>query len=239
MSGSVSKLMEIAVAIGRTAWGVIGSQLDQTVRSFRIVRLAAFNPAHYYRMLKKSAVFAVAMAEGGICVPSSSAEEKSKTPEIYSLIQFDGDILTKVASETLGRPPDKQAAIIKRHFQDVEAALSPLLDMQALIRVSWGFGLALTAMYASLVEAAALLGDFAVFTDFKMLLKPGLTGRHLPTILLLVMSAMTPNILRYCMRRGWEKQLQKFLKASRNNGNQASNNKEGENYSPKGKQNGI
>lgn len=218
--------MEIAVVIERTARGVIGRQLDQTVRSFRIVRLAAFNPAHYYRQLKKSGVFAVAMVEGGICVPSSSGEEKNKAPEIYSLIQFDGDILTKVASETLGRPPDQQAAIIKHHFQEVEAALSPLQDMQALINVSWGFGLALTATYASLVEATALLGDLVVFTDFKMLLRPGLTWLRLPTVFLMVMSAMMPNILRYCLRREWEKQLQKFMKVSWNNGHQASNNSE-------------
>jgi hypothetical protein len=173
-------------------------------------------------MLKKSGVFAVAMAEGGLCVPSSSGEENNHAPEIYSVIQFDGDILTKVASQTLSRPPDKQAAIIKRHFQDVEAALSPLQDMQALIKVSWSFILAPTAAYAGLVKVAE---------------KPGCW--HLLTIGLTVISLTMPLILRYCMRWWWEKQLQNFMKESRNNGSQASKNEEGENYSPKGKQNGI
>ncbi|MCP4622717.1 MAG: hypothetical protein GY850_04200 [bacterium] len=163
-------------------------------------------------MFKKSAVFAVAMAEGGLCVPSCSGEEQNKAPEIYSVIQFDGDILTKVASQTLSRPPDKQAAIVERHFEDVEAALSPLQDMQALINVSWSFILAPTAAYAVWV-------------------KPGCW--HLLTIGLTVISLTTPCILRYCMRWWWEKQLQKFMKESRNNGSQASKNGEGENYSPK------
>ena len=207
--------MEIAAAIGRVARDAIGCQVDQTVRSFRIVRRAGFNPKHYCRMFKKSAVFVVAMAEGGLCVPSSSGKEQSKAPEIYSMIQVDGDILTKVASKTLSRPPEKQAAIVERHFQDVEAALSPMKDLLALINLSWSLSLALPTTCAAWVKAADKAGCW-----------------HLLTIGLTVISLTMPFILRYCMRWWWERQLQKFLKKSRDYGSQASMNGEGGNPSP-------
>lgn len=228
----ISRAIEISGKIARLVWDAICSWVvqSQTVKSFRIVGVAVFNLCRYNKMLKNSVVFALAMAEGGILIQTSTAEENRKASEIHSVVQFDGDIITKVEPEIISRTPGEQATLFERHYHDVEAALSPLQDMQALISISWALGPALAAVYITLVEAPSFLCNVTVFTDLKIFQAPAIPWLRLMIALLSVLFAWTPKILRWLMGKRWEKHLRKFMEDSWRHDKQAKKKREGKNY---------
>lgn len=101
-----------------------------------ILRWGAFNPGRYINLIKRSSAFSIAMMNGGIIVPSVHESKPEESVDIYTVVQFDGDIVTRVSDKLVKLSPEQQTRALYKHFRELDKALSPIRDIKALISAS-------------------------------------------------------------------------------------------------------
>lgn len=232
MGAKLNKAIEILVEFSRLVWDGICRRLVRIVKPFKIVGFAALSPRRYCRLFREASVFAASMMQGGVYVDTNSTETNRKASEIHSVVQFDGDIVTKIDRGMLKWSPGRQSGVIERHFHEVESALEPLLNIQTLISVSWAFGLVVAMGYAAVIQAASWLSNYGAPTDLKAFLALW-SGRLQPgRIFLFAFAMVLPKILSTVIRSYLKRTLKKYLKQSWAEDTQKKENVEGDNFVP-------
>lgn len=143
-----------------------------------ILGWGAFNPGRYINLIKRSSAFSVAMMNGGIIVPPVHESKQEESVDIYTVVQFDGDIVTRVSDKLIKLSPEQQTRALHKHFRELHEALSPIRDMRDLISASsaafvlagmlWLGGSGVVRYYQYEQNLGSLFGHFLQWENLKL-----------------------------------------------------------------------